>query len=193
MKVALINGDSISIKSTNVETLNQQYIFTNLIRNDKFINFDLGEAIFTLREYFAYYLLTFIMGMTEESVLQHNYLNRYKKYLGYAQLIMFKNDVHILGNIDITGIPILSVKEIFDINDINNLSDDAFKKQVNSCLLYLDMFQNEGELAKNMLRFAEAGEEINDEKILRIMKSFSKREISDLYQKLVGRINVEKI
>ncbi|RRG18431.1 hypothetical protein D3P96_00130 [Weissella viridescens] len=193
IRYGLVNSDGTKILSSNPIDQKDNYLMSSFHRNDQFINFDFIISISTLKEYLETYLLSFIIGMTDESILQETYLKDHDKYLGYSFHIMFGNDVHIGGNIDSQNVPKINLHQLFKVDDIKNMSDGQFTKSLNSCLMFLELFKSSYDFGKDALRFLPQDTQISPLTIDQTMHSITKKDIIAMYQNLIGTINVNNI
>lgn len=164
-----------------------------LSKNENFISFDMKYTLKSMKEYIILSILTFVLGMTEESLIEKEYLQKSGKYLGYTQAIIVNGNYHILGLVDSEGEHIDNLVELFNRVNFIDWSEDYLKKYIMAFKTYFELNNTSFSLSKELIKTNIVEEKIDLASFSCLIDTVSKEDLQNMFNKLKGDGYVKKV
>ncbi len=186
VKIADFSGNKLTFKTPSKEivTVNEDYPTFAVSKNSTFLSFDIKLKVTNLYEYLISYFLTFMLGMTENSIIHEEYLVKNNKYLGYTQFLLYNDNAHILALLDVKNIDNVSVKNILKEDILQNMTNKEFKRQVNGFKTYVGLYVSKYDFCKDILKFYSDHTHILFDDFLSLIDAITMEDIQSLYKRI---------
>lgn len=146
-----MHDDKVHSFTTNIISKNSKSISTITGKNEEFEYFNVSFSPRDTKDYMKFRLLSFIIGMVDESVINKKILEPQKLYLGYTFPLVTNCRLNLLGLISgnsSTKSTLIILKELKDLE----LSEKEFEKFKNSFLTYLLVNVQKRELLSDLVK-----------------------------------------
>jgi len=132
---SLFDSKANYISSNFVTTRLPEVFISSYGKEEDFEYFNLSVTAQSIRQYFIYRLVSFILGQVDESILNREILDSQNIYLGYTFPVVTNQELNILGVVN--GNKLIPVETILtEMNELN-ISIEKFTQLKNSFLTYL--------------------------------------------------------
>ncbi|ORI39041.1 hypothetical protein [Leuconostoc mesenteroides] len=132
---SLFDSKANYISSNFVTTRLPEVFIFSYGKKEDFEYFNLSVTAQSIRQYFIYRLVSFILGQVDESILNREILDSQNIYLGYTFPVVTNQELNILGVVN--GNKLIPVETILtEMNELN-ISIEKFTQLKNSFLTYL--------------------------------------------------------
>ncbi|GEB10720.1 hypothetical protein SEQ01_09110 [Streptococcus equinus] len=186
VKIADFSDNRLTLTTeSNIVLISKKYPAFALSQSSIFLTFDLKLKITNLREYLIGYFLAFMLGMTEDSIIHKEYLLKNSKYLGYTQYLMYNNNAHILGLLDVKNVNNVEIGDIFKENTFKKITGKEFQRQLNGFKTYVGLYVSKYDFCKDILKCCSNETQILFDDFLSLIDTITVDDIQSLYERVI--------